>query len=163
MFDSFDGDVSKYRQWKSAFDIMYTPDRNLPKDHLATALKGEAKKSVLAHVTLDQTGANYKAMWEHLDQRYGSPHIQARSIHDKANQISYLDTLSLKTVLAFYKAVTLQFKYYVIEQPHAVHDENSQLFPSLKEKMSDKKVDKYTDYLDSDCHDKHLPRTVTTL
>ena len=48
--DSFDGNMSKYRQWKRAFDIMYTPDRNLPKDHLATALigllKGEAKMSV---------------------------------------------------------------------------------------------------------------------
>ena len=51
----FDGDVSKHRQWKSAVNLMYSPDRNLPDDHLATALigllKGEAKRSVLVHVT----------------------------------------------------------------------------------------------------------------
>ena len=102
-------------------------------------------------------------MWEHLDQRYGSPHIQARCIPDKANQISYVETLSLKTVLDFYKAVTVQFKYYKIEQPHAVRDKNSHYFLSLKEKMSDKIFDKYIDYLDSDYHDEPLPRTVTTL
>ena len=165
--DSFDGDVIKYRQWKSAFEIMYTPDRNLPKDHLATALigllKGEAKRSVLAHVTLNKNGTDYKAMWDHLDRRYGSPHVQAKCIRDKANQILYLDTLSLKTVLAFYEAVVVQFKYYEVEQPHAIRDENSHLFLSLKEKMSDKIVDKYIDYLDADYHDEPLPRTVTTL
>ena len=146
---------------------MYTPDRKLPKDHLATALigllKGEAKRSVQAHVVLDRTGTNYDAMWEHLDRRYGSPHVQARCIRDKANQITYLDTLSLKTVLAFYEAVTVQFKYYETEQPHAVRDENSHLFLSLKEKMSDKIVDKYISYLDADYHEEPLPRTVTTL
>ena len=165
--DFFDGDVSKYRQWKSAFELMYTPDRNLPDDFLATALigllKGEARKSVLVHVTANWDGTDYKAMWEHLDRRYGSQHVQARCIRDKANQILYLDTLSLKAVLAFYEAVTVQFKYYLTEQPHAVQDANSHLFISLKEKMSDKIVDKYIDYLDSDSHDEPLPRTVETL
>ena len=50
---------------------MYTPDRNLPDDVLATALigllKGEAKTSVLVHVTASWDGTDYKAMWEHLD------------------------------------------------------------------------------------------------
>ena len=115
---------------------MYTPDRNLPDDVLATALigllKGEAKTSVLVHVTASWDGTDYKAMWEHLDQRYGSQHVQARCIRDKAHQILYLDTLSLKTVLAFYEAVTVQFMYYHTEQRHAVQDENSHLFDSSR-------------------------------
>ena len=65
--------MSKNRQWKSAFKLMYTPDRNLPDDFLATALigllKGEARKSVLVHVTSNWDGTDYKAMWDHLERR----------------------------------------------------------------------------------------------
>ena len=140
---------------------MYSPNRNLPDDHLATALigllKGKANRSVLVHVTTSWNGTDYKAMWEHLDRRYGSPHVQARCIRDKANQILYLDTQSLKAVLAFYEAVTVQFKYFHAEQGHAVQDENSHLFLSLIEKMSYKIVHKYIDYLDSDFHEEPWP------
>ena len=59
--------------------------------------------------------------------------------------------------------MTVQFKYYQTEQRHAVQDENSHLFLSLKEKMSNKIVDKYIDYLDSDSHEEPWPRTVKTL
>ena len=69
--DSFNGDVSKYQHWKSTFNLMYTPNRNLPDDHLATTLlglmKGKAKELVLIHVTAKWDGSNYKEMWEQLD------------------------------------------------------------------------------------------------
>ena len=57
--------------------------------------------------------------------------------------------------------MTVQFKYYQTEQPHAVQDENSHLFLTLKEKMSDKIVNKYIIYLDSDYHEAPLKRTVS--
>ena len=165
--NTFDGDASKYKHWKSTFNLMYTPDRNLPESHLATALlgllTGDAKRAVEIHITADWDGTNYKQMWDQLDRRYGSKHVQARCIRDKANQIPCLDTLTLETVLAFYEGVTVQINHFMVEQPHAVHDNNSLLFQFFKEKMSDRIVDKYIEYLDSDFHETPLARTALTL
>jgi hypothetical protein len=163
----FDGNASQYAHWKSTFHLIYTEDRNLPESYLATALfgllKGEAKRAVQIHITTEWNGDNYKQMWKQLDLRYGTKHIQARCIRDEANRIPYLDVITLKTVLAFYEEVTVQINHYLIEQPHAVHDENSLLFQFFKDKMSNKVVDKYIDYLDSDAHRTPLKRTPLTL
>ena len=146
---------------------MYTSDRNLPESHLATALfgllKGEAKRAVEIHITAKWDGTNYQEMWKQLDLRYGTEHVQARCIRDKANKIVYLESLSLKTALAFYEGVTVQVNHHLVEQPHAVQDNNSHLFQFLKEKMSDKLIDKYIEYCDSDIHQTPLKRTVLTL
>ena len=163
----FDGDASKYSHWKSTFHLMYTADRNLPESHLATTLfgllKGEAKRAVEIHITAEWNGTNYQEMWKQLDLRYGTKHVQARCIRDKANQIPYLDTLTLKSTLAFYEGVTVQVNHHMVQQPHAVQDNNSHLFQFLKEKMSNKLIDKYIEYLDSDTHETPLARTVLTL
>ena len=163
----FDGDASKYSHWKSTFHLMYTSDRNLPESHLATALfgllKGEAKRAVEIHITAEWDGTNYQEMWKQLDLRYGTKHVQARCIRDKANKIVYLESLSLKTALAFYEGVTVQVNHHLVQQPHAVQDDNSHLFQFLKEKMSDKLIDKYIEYCDSDIHQTPLQRTVLTL
>ena len=163
----FDGDASQYQHWKSMFQLIYTEDRNLPESYLATALfgllDGEAKRAVEIHITAKWDGTNYQEMWKQLDLRYGTKHVQARCIRDKANQIPYLDTLTLKSTLAFYEGVTVQVNHHLVQQPHAVKDDNSHLYQFLKEKMSDKLVDKYIEYLDSDIHDTPLERTVLTL
>jgi hypothetical protein len=146
---------------------MYTADRNLPDSHLATALfgllKGEAKRAVEIHITAEWDGTNYQEMWKQLDLRYGTKHVQARCIRDKANQIPYLDTLTLKSTLAFYEGVTVQVNHHLVQQPHAVQDDNSHLFQFLKEKMSNKLIDRYIEYLDSETHETPLARTVLTL
>ena len=163
----FDGDASKYSHWKSTFHLMYTAERNLPESHLATALfgllKGEAKRAVEIHITAEWDGTNYQEMWKQLDLRYGTKHVQARCIRDKANKIVYLDSLSLKTAIAFYEGVTVQVNHHLVKQPSAVQEDNSHLFQFLKEKMSDKLVDKYIEYCDSEIHETPLERTVLTL
>ena len=165
--NNFDGDASQYQHWKSMFQLIYTEDRNLPESYLATMLfgllDGEAKRAVEIHITAKWDGTNYQEMWKQLDLRYGTKHVQARCIRDKANQIPYLDTLTLKTALAFYEGVTVQVNHHLVEQPHAVQDNNSHLFQFLKEKMSDNLIDKYIEYLDSETHETPLARTVLTL
>ena len=166
--ECFTGDASVYAHWKKKF-LLAHEGRNLPNVYLAntlhTLLKGEARAKVEVHFTADWTGENYQQMWTLLDDYYGSRHIQDRCIQDRAEKIIPLNHETLSTVSMFYDEITVQVNYYLTHKPSAVYEDNSFLYRQMRQKISDKLMARFADWVDlNSTEDEDLPpRSILTL
>jgi len=158
----FDGDTELFYFWKKKFDLAHA-NRNLPPADLALRLhgylKGPAKTLVDCHLTGEWEDDDYDRIVEILEGRYGGEFKRDEIIVSKLANAPIFRDFSLKSLDNFYQLLTMQRVYYRKNDPACLANPNSNLFHTIRLKMSAFTYQKFADW----CKDKSRRETLDTL
>ena len=158
----FDGDTELFYFWKKKFDLAHA-NRNLPPADLALRLhgylKGPAKTLVDCHLTGEWEDDDYDRIVEILEGRYGGEFKRDEIIVSKLANAPIFKDFTLKSLDNFYQLLTMQKVYYRKNDPGCLSNPNSNLFHSIRLKMSAFTYQKFADW----CKDKSRRETLDTL
>ena len=158
----FDGDTELFYFWKKKFDLAHA-NRNLQQADLALRLhgylKGPAKSLVDCHLTGEWEDDDYDRIVEILEGRYGGEFKRDEIIVSKLANAPVFKDFSLKSLDNFYQLLTMQKVYYRKNDPACLANPNSNLFHTIRLKMSAFTYQKFADW----CKDKSRRETIDTL
>ena len=158
----FDGDTELFYFWKKKFDLAHA-NRNLPPADLALRLhgylKGPAKTLVDCHLTGEWEDDDYVRIVEILEGRYGGEFKRDEIIVSKLANAPIFKDFTLKSLDNFYQLITMQKVYYRKNDPACLANPNSNLFHTIRLKMSGFTYQKFADW----CKDKSRRETLDTL
>jgi len=158
----FDGDTELFYFWKKKFDLAHA-NRNLPPADLALRLhgylKGPAKTLVDCHLTGEWEDDDYDRIVEILEGRYGGEFKRDEIVVSKLMNAPVFKDFSLKNLDNFYQLLTMQKVYYRKNDPACLANPNSNLFHTIRLKMSAFTYQKFADW----CKDKSRRETIDTL
>ena len=158
----FDGDTELFYFWKKKFDLAHANRNLLPADlalRLHGYLKGPAKTLVDCHLTGEWEDDDYDRIVEILEGRYGGEFKRDEIIVSKLANAPIFKDFTLKSLDNFYQLLTMQKVYYRKNDPACLANPNSNLFHTIRLKMTAFTYQKFADW----CKDKSRRETLDTL
>ncbi len=158
----FDGDTELFYFWKKKFDLAHANRNLLPADlalRLHGYLKGPAKTLVDCHLTGEWEDDDYDCIVEILEGRYGGEFKRDEIIVSKLANAPIFKDFTLKSLDNFYQLLTMQKVYYRKNDPACLANPNSNLFHTIRLKMTAFTYQKFADW----CKDKSRRETLDTL